>query len=190
MFRCHIVFIKRSRFVLLTAFSSTIKRSLQPHNDKLLIGGQRFLIMVHNYCSCFFLTPILTSILVLQFLVTCTIIYFFIRVGTFPFIVVPLVTTTTCYVAHDRLPYGYVFYDLVISSISKFQSMTLVFLSDHKRILLNDSHSNSFSLSQSFYLQAFFLIFLRWVRFPCLSFYLLMHAARQSMLLLLWFICL
>jgi len=138
--RYHIIVCKQRRLVLLTTFSSTAKRSLQPHNDKLLIGGQQFLIIVHVFCSCFFLTPILTSIFVLQFLVTCTIIYFFIRVGTFPFIVVPLVATTTCYVAHDRLPYGYVFNDLVIIPVSKSHSMTLVLLSDHKRILLNDSH--------------------------------------------------
>jgi len=35
------------QIVLFTTFSSTTKRSLQPHNDKLLIGGQQFLISVY-----------------------------------------------------------------------------------------------------------------------------------------------
>jgi len=39
-------------------FSSTTKRSLQPHDDKLLIGGQQFLIRVYVFCACCFPTLI------------------------------------------------------------------------------------------------------------------------------------
>jgi len=39
---------KHCRIDLLTAFSSTTKRNLQPRNDKLLIGGQQFLISVRH----------------------------------------------------------------------------------------------------------------------------------------------
>ena len=42
--------IKHSSFLLLTPFSSTTKRSLQPHDDKLLIGSQQSLIIVHLVC--------------------------------------------------------------------------------------------------------------------------------------------
>jgi len=42
--------------------------------------------------------------------------------------------------SYDRLPRWNVLDKLVIILISKFHSMTLVFLSDHKRILLYDSH--------------------------------------------------
>jgi len=38
-------------------FSSTTKRSLQPHNDKLLIGSQQFLISVHAFRACSFPNP-------------------------------------------------------------------------------------------------------------------------------------
>jgi len=38
-------------------FSSTTKRSLQPHDDKLLIGGQQFLISVSIFCACHSLKP-------------------------------------------------------------------------------------------------------------------------------------
>jgi len=67
-------------------------------------------------------------------------IHSFIHVGTSPCIVVPLIMTTTCYVVHDRFPYWFVFNDLVIIFVSNFHSMTLVFLSDHKRILLHGSY--------------------------------------------------
>jgi len=55
---CPYYIIKRSSFLLLTPFSSTTKRSLQPLNDKLLIGGQQFLTSVSVFCSCFFPNPI------------------------------------------------------------------------------------------------------------------------------------
>jgi len=53
---------------LLTTFSSTTKRSLQPHDDKLLIGGQQLLTSVCISCLCFLLLLISrTFLLVLQF---------------------------------------------------------------------------------------------------------------------------
>jgi len=58
--------------------------------------------------------------------------------------------TTTCYVVHDRLPHWNAFNDLVIVFVSNFHSMPLVFLVDHKRILLNDSHLHSLPCTQSF----------------------------------------
>jgi len=46
---------KHCRIDLLTTFSSTTKRNLQPRNDKLLIGSQQFLISVRHlprlFCS-------------------------------------------------------------------------------------------------------------------------------------------
>jgi len=39
---------KHCRIDLLTTFSSTTKRNLQPRNDKLLIGSQQFLISVQH----------------------------------------------------------------------------------------------------------------------------------------------
>jgi len=68
--------------MLLTAFSSTTKRSLQPHNDKLLIGGQQFLISTPVFCSRFFLAPILALIFILRLSVAFSTFHFFIRVGT------------------------------------------------------------------------------------------------------------
>jgi len=59
-------FVKRSRFVLLTPFSSTTKRSLQPHNDKLLIGSQQFLTSA-MFSALAFPWPYLAFIFVLQF---------------------------------------------------------------------------------------------------------------------------
>jgi len=55
-------------FSLLTTFSSTTKRSLQPHDDKLLIGGQQPLTSACIGRFCFSLLLITrTSLLVLQF---------------------------------------------------------------------------------------------------------------------------
>jgi len=55
---CHIILSSVADLFLLTTFSSTTKRSLQPPNDKLLIGSQQFLTSAHVFCSCFFPGPI------------------------------------------------------------------------------------------------------------------------------------
>jgi len=95
---CPYYVIKRSSFLLLTPFSSTTKRSLQPHNDRLLIGGQQSLISIRVVCSCFSLALIgfsfRTAVFILRFL---SFILDYARTTTF--LVVPRMMATTCYVA-------------------------------------------------------------------------------------------
>jgi len=90
--------IKRSSFLLLTPFSSTTKRSLQQHDDKLLIGSQQSLISVRIICFCFSLAlfgfSFRTAVFVLRFLS-----FILDYGGATAFSVVPSMIATTCNVA-------------------------------------------------------------------------------------------
>jgi len=90
--------IKRSSFLLLTPFSSTTKRSLQPHDDKLLIGSQQSLISVRIICFCF-------SLALFGFSFRTAVSIFWLSSfildygGATAFSVAPLMIATTCNVA-------------------------------------------------------------------------------------------
>ena len=95
---CPYYVIKRSSFLSLPPFSSTTKRSLQPHNDKLLIGSQQSLISVRVICSCFSLALIgfsfRTAVFILRFLS-----FILDYGGSTALSVVPFMIATTCNVA-------------------------------------------------------------------------------------------
>jgi len=95
-----LAFPKHCRIDLLTTFSSTTKRSLQPHNDKLLIGSQQFLISVQYLLRLFFSLILINwtfctavclpyaSSFILRF-----------RSGTTLNAIAPFLMTTTCCIA-------------------------------------------------------------------------------------------
>jgi len=92
-------------FLLLTTFSSTTERSLQPHDDKLLIGGQQPLTSVCISCFCFFLL-LITQIfpLVLQFSNSGSPLFILSFSEITTSLVILFVMTTSCSVALRQTP--------------------------------------------------------------------------------------
>jgi len=91
---------KHCRIDLLTTFSSTTKRSLQPHNDKLLIGSQQFLISVQ------YLPRLFYSLILINWTSRTAVFMFYIFLlmllcygRTTLSAVALLMMTTTCFIA-------------------------------------------------------------------------------------------
>jgi len=132
---------KHCRIDLLTTFSSTTKRSLQPHNDKLLIGSQQFLISVQ------YLPRLFYSLILINWTSRTAVFMFYIFLlmllcygRTTLSAVALLMMTTTCFIAlWQTSSQGCLRWLCVSYSSLVFYAMTLALLSDHKRIWLNDT---------------------------------------------------
>jgi len=136
--------IAHSSFLLLTTFSSTTKRSLQPHDDKLLIGDQQ---PPHQYSFFTALSfPSLslsgfsfrTAVFLSWFLILPT--WFRWRYCIFSYFIHDSNNMQCCFTTDFHKDKSWMANSTTF--VSTVHAMTPAFLSDHKRILLCVSQSS------------------------------------------------
>jgi len=101
---------------VLTTFSSTTKSSLQPHDDKLLIGIQQFIINAYFLCACYFPNLISVDLLHCSFRhpFLSSILQLSLEQQHAMLLFLWFMMTATCFTIHDRQSHLDVLNDIFI----------------------------------------------------------------------------